>query len=87
MSSNKVYFFVENSLCTPDRGTPGSAGIDLRNLDPVHILPGKRVCVSVGVRIVLPKGTYARIAPKSGLALRLGLDVLAGVIDSDYGML
>lgn len=29
-------------------------------------------------------GCYGRIAPRSGLALHHGIDVLAGVIDADY---
>jgi dUTP pyrophosphatase len=32
----------------------------------------------------VPHGFYGRVAPRSGLATRHGLDVLAGVIDSDY---
>jgi dUTP pyrophosphatase len=29
-------------------------------------------------------GFYGRIAPRSGLAVRHGIDTLAGVVDSDY---
>ena len=32
----------------------------------------------------LPPGTYARIAPCSGLATQNFIDVGAGVVDSDY---
>lgn len=32
----------------------------------------------------LPFGQYGRIAPRSGLAYKNGIDVLAGVIDADY---
>ena len=32
----------------------------------------------------LPPGTYARIAPRSGLAIRKFIHVGAGVVDSDY---
>ena len=32
----------------------------------------------------LPPGTYARIAPRSGLVIRNFIDVGAGVVDSDY---
>lgn len=34
--------------------------------------------------VSIPQGFYGRVAPRSGLAVRHGLDVLAGVIDSDY---
>jgi dUTP pyrophosphatase len=32
----------------------------------------------------IPDGYYGRIAPRSGWALKYGVDTLAGVIDSDY---
>jgi dUTP pyrophosphatase len=34
--------------------------------------------------IALPKGTYGRVAPRSGLAWKKHIDVGAGVIDGDY---
>lgn len=37
-----------------------------------------------GLAIKIPKGYYGRIAPRSGLAAKLAIDVMAGVIDSDY---
>jgi hypothetical protein len=33
---------------------------------------------------VAPPGTYARIAPRSGLIVKHGIDLGAGVIDEDY---
>ena len=36
------------------------------------------------LRIACPPGTYVRIAPRSGLAYKFGIDVGAGVIDADY---
>ena len=32
----------------------------------------------------MPVGYYAEIRPRSGLAVKHGIDTLAGVIDSDY---
>ena len=40
--------------------------------------------VPTDVVVALPAGTYGRIAPRSGLALKHGIDVGAGVIDPDY---
>ena len=34
--------------------------------------------------MAIPPGFYGRVAPRSGLAAKQGLDVLAGVIDSDF---
>jgi len=68
----------------PVRATPGSAGYDLFSTDNYVVLPGRRVVVSTGISVQLPPGTYGRIAPRSGLAVKHGLDTLAGVIDPDY---
>jgi dUTP pyrophosphatase len=68
----------------PVRSTPGAAGYDLFSTDNYVVLPGRRVVVSTGITVGLPEGTYGRIAPRSGLAVKHGLDTLAGVIDPDY---
>lgn len=51
-----------------------------------HIIlrPGRRTLVKTGIAMALPRGTYGRVAPRSGLAFKHGIDVMAGVIDSDY---
>jgi dUTP pyrophosphatase len=68
----------------PVRASHGSAGYDLFSTDNYVVLPGRRVVVSTGISIQLPPNTYGRIAPRSGLAVKHGLDTLAGVIDPDY---
>ena len=37
-----------------------------------------------GIAVAFPPAFYARIAPRSGLAARWGIDTLAGVVDADY---
>ena len=37
-----------------------------------------------GIAIAVPQGTYGRVAPRSGLAVKHGLGTGAGVIDADY---
>ena len=39
--------------------------------------------IHTGISTLAPPGTYIRIAPRSGLALK-GIDVEAGVVDPDY---
>lgn len=68
----------------PVRGSEGAAGYDLSASVNVTI-PGRgRSLIDTGLQILVPFGTYGRIAPRSGLAVKIGLDVGAGVIDSDY---
>ncbi len=38
----------------------------------------------IDISIAIPEGTYARIAPRSGLAWKNSIDVGAGVVDYDY---
>ena len=68
----------------PMRATEGSAGYDLTSAIDAVIPPNGRLAVSTGIAIGLPEGTYGRIAPRSGLAYKFGIDVFAGVIDADY---
>ncbi len=68
----------------PERGSDGAAGLDVFSVEDAKILPWKRVVVNTGIAITIPKGTYARVAPRSGLACKSSVDIAAGVIDSDY---
>jgi dUTP pyrophosphatase len=68
----------------PTRGSQSSAGLDIYSLEDVTIGPGGRSLARTGLSVAVPQGFYGRVAPRSGLAVKQGLDVLAGVIDSDY---
>jgi len=63
--------------------TSGSAGYDITSLINVDILPQTRVLIPTGVYVNLKKGTFGLLKSRSGLACK-GIDVKAGVIDSDY---
>ena len=68
----------------PTRGSDGAVGYDLySNCDGV-IAKGERGVVSTGIAISLPPGVYGRVAPRSGLAMKNGIQIGAGVIDPDY---
>jgi len=69
----------------PARGSAQAAGLDLFAVEEVTLeARGGRAMVRTGLSVAIPRGFYGRVAPRSGLAVRHGLDVLAGVIDSDY---
>lgn len=75
---------VDGPGAVPTYATEGSAGADLRAMAEVVLEPGARASVATGVRLQIPPGHVGLIWPRSGLAVRHGLDTLAGVVDSDY---
>jgi dUTP pyrophosphatase len=68
----------------PTRGSAHAAGLDLYAVDELIIPPGERALVKTGISVAVDHGTYFRISPRSGLALKHGIDTMAGVVDSDY---
>ena len=68
----------------PTRGSPLAAGLDIYSVERVMIEAGARASVRTGLAVAIPVGFYGRVAPRSGLAVRHGLDTLSGVVDSDY---
>lgn len=43
-----------------------------------------KALVKTDLQVAIPAGTYARVAPRSGLAWKHFIDVGAGVVDFDY---
>jgi len=68
----------------PTRGSRAAAGLDLYSIEAVSLEPGQRGIARTGLAVAIPEGFYGRVAPRSGLATKMGVDVLAGVIDADY---
>ena len=68
----------------PSRANDSDAGYDLYSSECMPITPLSRQAVCTGICVEIPKGYYGRVAPRSGLALKAGIDVLGGVIDSGY---
>lgn len=68
----------------PSRANADDAGSDLYSIEDVIIPPLTRKLIRTGLSLSMPVGVYGRIAPRSGLAFKHGIDVLAGVIDPGY---
>ena len=73
-----------HDLPLPKQATEGAAGFDLQSADYVILYPGQRLAIPTGFAWAIPLGQVGMIRPRSGLAVRNGIDVLAGVIDADY---
>jgi dUTP pyrophosphatase len=69
----------------PVRATSGSAGYDLFSASSGTIPAHQSGLIPTDISIAIPDGGYyARIAPRSGLALHKKLDVHGGVCDEDW---
>ncbi|XP_042468231.1 uncharacterized protein LOC122051267 [Zingiber officinale] len=67
-----------------ERQTSGSAGLDIAASHATVIEPYGRDLIHTRLQIDVPYGYYGQLASRSGLAWKSGIEVRAGVIDSDY---
>uniref|UniRef100_A0A8C4RAM9 Deoxyuridine 5'-triphosphate nucleotidohydrolase n=1 Tax=Eptatretus burgeri TaxID=7764 RepID=A0A8C4RAM9_EPTBU len=82
--TNLRFVKLSGNAIAPTRGSEWAAGFDLYSAEEAEIPSMDRMIVKTDIQISLPVGCYGRIAPRSGLAVKHGLDVGAGVIDADY---
>ena len=75
---------LHKDVVVPVRATSGSAGMDLHAYEKCTVPPNESRLINLGFEMSLPTGVYARIAPRSGLALKHSIQIDAGVIDRDY---
>lgn len=78
--------FLRDNAKLPTKGTLGSAGYDLYAClnEPLTLRAKGRALIPTGIAMTIPIGYFGRIAPRSSLAVKGGIDVGAGIIDSDY---
>lgn len=78
------FFKLTERAKAPTKATRFAAGHDLYALEDVCLHPGEHKTINTGIGIQIVDGWYGRIAPRSGLAAKHGIDVLAGNVDCDY---
>lgn len=87
-----MYCVLSEGAIVPSRQSDGAAGYDLYSNEDTVIIGTRqtsdniifRKLVKTGVKIKVPEGTYGRVAARSGLGVKNGIHIGAGVIDSDY---
>ena len=68
----------------PTRAHDTDAGWDLYSSERLQIMPDHRRLVSTSISLAIPEGHVGLVWPRSGLSIKKGIDVFAGVIDSGY---
>lgn len=75
---------LHSAASLPVRGSADAAGFDLAASEATLVPAGGKAIVKTGLSVAVPAGTYARIAPRSGLAAKKMIQTGAGVVDFDY---
>ncbi len=74
----------DHTLPQPSRASTGAAGYDLSASEDLVLLPSQSAAIRTGFAWAIPPRCVGLVRPRSGLAVRSGIDILAGVIDSDF---
>ena len=75
---------LDPNATIPTRGSEKSAGLDLYALEEDSVPARGQRGIRTGVALDIPDGHVGMIWPRSGLAANYMIDVMAGVVDSDY---
>ena len=83
---NKMIQFAKlnEKAFIPRRSHQFDAGMDLSACEDAVVPAHGQAIVDTGIAVSFPLNHYARVAPRSGLAAKHSIDVLAGVIDYGY---
>jgi dUTP pyrophosphatase len=75
---------LSQTAITPTKAHITDAGYDLYSDEDVCVGPGERRLIKTGISFEIPNRYVGLIWPRSGLANKKGIDILAGVIDSSF---
>ena len=75
---------MKDNAVIPTIANDGDAGFDISSIDKHVIRAGGRELIATGISVEIPPTHYGRVSPRSGLAVKHGIDVGAGVVDSSY---
>lgn len=75
---------LDEGAFAPVRAHLSDAGLDLRTPIEFDIPKGGNAVIDIGVHFELPKGTYGRIAGRSGLNVKHNIICPDGIVDEDF---
>ena len=75
---------LDDEAIVPTKANHNDAGFDLYSVIDTVIDPDSREVVKTGISMAIPEGHAGLIWPRSGMAVKQGVEVFAGVVDSGY---
>ena len=79
-----AYKLLTESAQMPFKAHNSDAGFDLCADEDAWIFAKQRTTIKTGISFDMPENMAGLIWPRSGLSVKKGIDVLAGVVDSGY---
>ena len=84
MSMFVHYKYLTESAKVPHKANRTDAGYDLYSDEDAWVFARQRQVIKTGISIQMPENLAGLIWPRSGLSVKQGIDVLAGVVDAGY---
>jgi len=84
MSAFVHYKLLTETAQVPHKANRTDAGHDLYSDEDCWVFSKQRKVVKTGVSLAMPDSLAGLIWPRSGLSVKQGIDVLAGVVDAGY---
>lgn len=78
------YKYLTETAQTPHKANKSDAGHDLYSDEDTWVFAKQRKVIKTGVSLEMPDTLAGLIWPRSGLSVKQGIDVLAGVVDAGY---
>lgn len=83
MNTINVQLLTKDAI-VPTKANYNDAGWDLYSTIDATIYAQQRMTVNTGIALEIPDNMAGLIWPRSGLSVKQGIDVLAGVVDAGY---
>lgn len=84
MSAFIHYKLLTETAQVPRKSNLSDAGHDLYADEDVWVFAKQRQVIKTGISLAMPNSLAGLIWPRSGLSVKQGIDVLAGVVDAGY---
>ena len=78
------YKYLTETAQDPNRANNSDAGHDLYSDEDSWVFARQRKVIKTGISLEMPDNLAGLIWPRSGLSVKKGIDILAGVVDAGY---
>lgn len=76
---------LREDAAIPERGTTGSAGLDIYSVEDCQLWPGDIRCLNTGIAMEIPNGYFGLLMTRSSMGKNgVRLSSGANIIDADY---